>query len=800
MPAVRVPSLRPLLRASLLLTLSSSPLLMTDAWAEPAARRAYVVPAGTLGMALTRFAGQAGVDISVDPSLVEGRQSVGLSGEFAVEEGFARLLQGSGLQLVPLGVQAYTLAPAPEGTGLELAPISILGAGATTEGQAYAGGQVARKSSQGLLGSRDFMDTPFSVITYTQQAVQNQQARTLGDLIASDPSVRATNPAGGRFEQFTIRGLSLYNSDVSYNGLYGILPTYTIDMAMAERVDIIKGPSQLINGISPRGSVGGGINVVPKRATDTPITEFTTSYASEGQVGAAVDVGRRFGESDQFGVRFNGVKQSGDTEWDHQSVNREMAVLGLDFRGERLRLSTDIGHTARDTDAPQERVLIGANAKVPKADDVRHNYAQPWSKARTEDTFATVQGEYDLSDSVLLYGGVGARKSDHDFLRHAVSVINDAGDFNVQPRDFTRDERVRTATLGVRNWFQTGSVSHEVNLSATHFYMDFTNGGGRYATARSNLYHPIETATPAIPARLDSKVYTENRFSGVALSDTLGFFEDRLQLTLGARWQRVKVDDWEDGIKGDTAYDEEKVSPSGGVLYKVSDQLSVYANYMEGLSQGKIAPSVSINEDEIFPPFVSRQVEVGAKYDLGDMAVTASVFRIKQPAYETNATSRVFGPNGKRRNDGVELTVFGEPVSGVRVLGGVMYIDSQLTGTVNGTFDGNRAPATPEYNVNLSAEWDVPGVTGLTLTGRGIYTGSQYLDQANGKEIDASKRFDLGARYAFKIDHKDVTLRASVENVLDDYYWSSAGAPDDSEPGLTLSTPRTYLLSATVGF
>jgi len=427
MPAVRVPSLRPLLRASLLLTLSSSPLLMTDAWAEPAARRAYVVPAGTLGMALTRFAGQAGVDISVDPSLVEGRQSAGLSGEFAVEESFARLLQGSGLQLVPLGVQAYTLAPAPEGTGLELAPISILGAGATTEGQAYAGGQVARKSSQGLLGSRDFMDTPFSVITYTQQAVQNQQARTLGDLIASDPSVRATNPAGGRFEQFTIRGLSLYNSDVSYNGLYGILPTYTIDMAMAERVDIIKGPSQLINGISPRGSVGGGINVVPKRATDTPITEFTTSYASEGQVGAAVDVGRRFGESDQFGVRFNGVKQSGDTEWDHQSVNREMAVLGLDFRGERLRLSTDIGHTARDTDAPQERVLIGANAKVPKADDVRHNYAQPWSKARTEDTFATVQGEYDLSDSVLLYGGVGARKSDHDFLRHAVSVINDAG-------------------------------------------------------------------------------------------------------------------------------------------------------------------------------------------------------------------------------------------------------------------------------------------------------------------------------------------------------------------------------------
>jgi iron complex outermembrane receptor protein len=395
---------------------------------------------------------------------------------------------------------------------------------------------------------------------------------------------------------------------------------------------------------------------------------------------------------------------------------------------------------------------------------------------------------------------VGARKSDHDFLRHGVPITNDAGDFSVQPRDFTRDENVRTGTAGVRNWFHTGPVSHEINLAASYFYMDFENGGARYAASPSNLYNPVTTPTPANPTRQDAKVYTENRFSGVALSDTLGFFDDRLLLTLGARWQRVKVDDWSDGVKGDTAYDEEKVSPSGGILYKVTDQLSVYANYMEGLSQGKIAPSTSVNEDEIFAPFISRQIEVGTKYDLGAFALTASVFRIKQPAYETNATTRVFGPNGKRENNGVELSVFGEPLKGFRLLGGVMYIDSELTDTLNGTFDGKRAPATPEYNVNLGAEWDIPNVQGLTLTSRGIYSSSQYLDQANSKEIDSWERFDVGARYAFKVDGKAITLRANVENVLDKRYWSSAGASDDSEPGLTLSTPRTYLVSATIGF
>lgn len=801
MPVVMTCRLRPLARAAHPL-FAMSLLLCAPAWADEPARRSYQVPAASLGAALTQFADQAGVSLSLDPLLVNGRQSKGLSGSYSVDEGFTQLLRGSGLQLLPVGEGAFTLMPATQaGSALEIAPTSIVGGlAAGNETQPYAGGQVARQGSQGLLGTRDFMETPFSITSYTSELVKNQQARTLGELIASDPSVRATNPAGGRFEQFTIRGFSLFNSDVAYNGLYGILPTYSIDMEMADRVDIIKGPSQLINGISPRGSVGGGINVQPKRAGDQPVTEFTGSHASAGQAGGAVDIGRRFGEGQQFGVRFNGVKQAGDTEWDHQRVEREMAVLGLDFRGERLRLSADLGHTERDTDAPQERVLVGANAKVPDANDVRHNYAQAWSKARTNDTFGALHAEYDISESLLAYGAVGARKSNHDFLRHNVSISNDAGDFTVQPRDFTRDETVRTAMAGVRNWFHTGPVSHELNLAATYFYMDFTNGGARYASAPSNLYHPVATPTPGTPTRIDPEVYTENRFSGVALADTLGFFDDRLLLTLGARWQRVQVDDWSDGIKGDTAYDEEKVSPSGGVLLKVTDQLSLYANYMEGLSQGKIAPSTSVNEDQIFPPFTSRQVEVGAKYDLGQVGFTASAFRIRQPAYETNPTSRVFGPNGKRDNRGIELSVFGEPVQGVRVLGGMMYIDSELTDTIGGAYDGNRAPATPEYNVNLGAEWDVPGVNGLTLTARGIHSSSQYLDQNNSKKIDGWERYDLGARYAFKVDATQVTLRASVENVLDDRYWSSAGASDDSEPGLTLSTPRTCLLSATVGF
>ncbi|RYZ01534.1 MAG: hypothetical protein EOO24_15000, partial [Comamonadaceae bacterium] len=41
------------------------------------------------------------------------------------------------------------------------------------------------------------------------------------------------------------------------------------------------------------------------------------------------------------------------------------------------------------------------------------------------------------------------------------------------------------AMAGLRKWFTTGPVSHELNLSASYFYMDFTNGGARYAASPS---------------------------------------------------------------------------------------------------------------------------------------------------------------------------------------------------------------------------------------------------------------------------------------------------------------------------
>lgn len=55
-------------RLSLIISLSASPLLISASWADDVAKRSFEVSAGTLGTALTRFASQAGVNLSVDPA------------------------------------------------------------------------------------------------------------------------------------------------------------------------------------------------------------------------------------------------------------------------------------------------------------------------------------------------------------------------------------------------------------------------------------------------------------------------------------------------------------------------------------------------------------------------------------------------------------------------------------------------------------------------------------------------------------------------------------------------------------
>lgn len=55
---------------------------------------------------------------------------------------------------------------------------------------AFDGGQVATGSRAGILGTRDNLETPFSMTGYTSELIKDRQARSVADVLQNDPGVR----------------------------------------------------------------------------------------------------------------------------------------------------------------------------------------------------------------------------------------------------------------------------------------------------------------------------------------------------------------------------------------------------------------------------------------------------------------------------------------------------------------------------------------------------------------------------------------------------------------------------------
>ncbi|MCW5499585.1 STN domain-containing protein, partial [Pseudomonas aeruginosa] len=215
------------------------------------AARSYDIAPGPLGRTLSAFASENGVSLAFDPALAEGRRNAALRGRYAPVEALHRLLLGSGLELQQRGDGSYTLVPAPTDGALELQSslITAQAAGAETLPAEYTGGQVARGARLGMLGNVDVMDAPFSIVSYTTRTIDQQQARSVADLLqANDPSVRVVGGRGDLVDSYTIRGFAVQNADVAFNGLYGLLPFWRVPIEFAERVEVLKGPNALLGG------------------------------------------------------------------------------------------------------------------------------------------------------------------------------------------------------------------------------------------------------------------------------------------------------------------------------------------------------------------------------------------------------------------------------------------------------------------------------------------------------------------------------------------------------------------------
>lgn len=670
---------------------------------------------------------------------------------------------------------------------------------------AFLDGQIANGGRLGMLGEQNAMDVPFNVIGFTSKMIQDQQAQTIADVVRNDAGVKNVKGYGNFSENYRIRGFDLYGDDMTFGGLPGVVPRQVMDASLVERVEIFKGANSLLNGAATSG-VGGMINLEPKHADDTSLTRVGIDYTSDSQVGANVDVGRRFGDNNQFGVRVNAVHREGETGTDNEKKRTTAASIGLDYHGERLRTSLDVGYQKKTFHDGVQGVNISGVDFIPVVPSGSNNYSQKWVYSDMESEFGIARAEYDITDNWTVYAGMGAQHAHETGNYGTPKLLNREGDATINTFNSSRIQDNMSGMAGLRGDFNTGFISHKVNVGYSALNTNAKNAYNMSFTgASTNIYNttPVDEPAPVFAGGKFSDPLTtsRSRTQGYLLSDTLGFFDDSVLLTLGARHQKVIVRNYDYDTGAEDAasrYTKSRWMPTYGIVYKPWKTISLYANHTEALQPGSVAPNNGsvTNPGAITGVAHSKQNEVGIKADFGRIGGALSLFDIRKPSGIINSAS-AYALDGEERHRGVETNIFGEPVLGLRLNASATWLDPIMEKTQGGTYDGKQAIGVPRYNYALGAEYDIKPLSGLTATALLNHSGPQWADSANTKKLDSYTTLDLGLRYRTRINQNDMVWRVSVENVTDEKYWSNV---DSTGTYITQGDGRTLKLGVTYDF
>ncbi len=326
-----------------------------------------------------------------------------------------------------------------------------------------------------------------------------------------------------------------------------------------------------------------------------------------------------------------------------------LGALGIDYRGERFRWTLDA--ISQNEDTKNFRPQIGIQTTVPfipAVPDARSNWYPGTLLKQRDNTIATA-AEYDISEALTAYAGIGYRDGTNEqtFPDSRVTGfpggMDQFGNFRLINAYYNSYSKTTSGNAGIRSRFQVGPVGHAVNFAFTGYFQE--NGNAYVAntpaqSVPSNIYNP--SPLPVVTgARLPPR--KANRDHAQELRDRRHDVvpERDGSFTVGARHQRVEQDAFSTTTGAQTSsYGAEAVTPLAGLVVKPLQNVSLYANYAEGLSQGIIVPADFANRGEILAPYKSKQQEAGIKVDWGTITTTAAVFQIARPHPDHDAGQR----------------------------------------------------------------------------------------------------------------------------------------------------------------
>lgn len=791
-----------MLARTLLLATAGSVTMVTASAAMAQSVRSYDVSAGDLADVLNRYAQQAGIELAYPADLTAGRTSPGLKGSYASADGLSRILTGTGLSFRQTGERAFTLEAAPQvadGT-IQLGPVQVEGRGGVASTPAGSttsdiGATEASRSytspitTTALRMPMTLRETPQSVTVITRQRIEDQNLTEITQALAQTVGV-TFNASGSPDSDASVlysRGFAVSNwqvDGIARPTAYGFGDSYA-DLAIYDRVELIRGASGLLNG---SGNPAATVNLVRKRAT------AQTQILLEGQGGSwsygrgQIDIGGPVDDTGRVRARFVGAYQGGGLNIDRATTHRNVlyATAETDLT-ETTLLRVGVDYLRRQADqSNMNGVPVVTTDGRPTRFDRSRNTVTDWTRYDRDSlsTFASIEqrvGAWSLRldvdrtdknyDMVFGYALAGA-------------LERDGSGIGIYPGRWSADQRMTTVIGTASGPLKLFSDDDLLMVGATHYQTK--EDGPAYKlwdypnTSIANYYSWRGTGQPE-----PDWVYRGEAGNAERQSAAFGTLRVKpvapLSVIAGGRITNWLRDAWNAPVTGarTTSRVEEKgqLTPYAGLVLDVTRQVSLYASYTD-IFQPQEYRDI---QGRFLDPLTGTGYEIGAKAALNDgrLNLSGAWFRIEQSNFAVYVPGAV-GPTGDyvykavdgTRSEGFELEAAGELLPGWQVSGGYSHVEPKDR-------DGLRLNAqVPSDSFKLLTSYDFghAGIDGLNVGGNLLWNSSSYTDISGwvpGQTRATQRPYavaDAFVRYALT---PRLSLAVNASNLFDKRYYSN---------------------------
>jgi len=600
---------------------------------------------------------------------------------------------------------------------------------------------------------------------------------------------RVGNESVGLYDPYNARGFSpVQAGNVRIEGLYfdqQAPPNNRVGSGSAVRVGI---SAQSYSFPAPTGVA----DLFLRLPGDELVVSTVATFGQYTSRAIEVDVQIPASETLSIGlgagiIRYENDNAAKGVEWTLGAVARWRPSENVEVSG--------FGGLLESCNGPQQPGVFTAGAYLPPRYPRHKFFGQTWAKNSCRDSTAGVLGRFALPDDWTVRAGMFRSQSlqHHNHGDLLLEIQPDGSGRHFIYRQPRQNFVSYSGEVRVTKIITAGRLRHtfDATVRGRDVQRDFGGAdvhdlGTGYVGVRAPIPEPVFAFGPL------TDDHTRQATTGIAYD---GLLANVGAVGFGLQKTFYKRSVLQPGLP-------EGKSDAGPLLYNASlnffatKDLAFYASYTRGLEESGSAPFNAANRGEAMPVNLTKQVDAGLRYALTPrVTFIAGVFQVEKPYYSINAAN-VYAALGAVRHRGVEVSLTGQVLEGLTVVGGMVLLQPRVSGdAVDRGLTGRVSVGPKPRNVLLSLQYQPESWQGFGINGQLSHNSDQFAHTDNLLKVDAFTQLNLGARYNFKALGNPASFRVQLQNVTNAFGWGAS-----SSGNFFPRSPRRFIATLAADF